>query len=269
MIKIDFHGSTHGHFLEYVANVYIMQTAPSKTNIFKAPTFSAHNADDYYLADRIILCGHYSDANYNVAINNDDTVIRINLDVNNRVMFYIALTNLIFKAGDVGFEKQLLSIPAHIRSDAVSHRNNWYSKLKDREIYTNHYYTFSQISNDIFNFSFESFFSFNSFCTELNKLAQYLNQTFFPDQSLYDLWAEFIKLNQGWQSYIKCDQILEAIFSNRYKEIDCSIIEQGWINYNLSEICRLYDGELFENNSYPTNTQIVYKVIQDHLANLR
>jgi len=43
MIKIDFHGSTHGHFLEYVSNVYIMQTTPSQRNIFKPPTYSAQN----------------------------------------------------------------------------------------------------------------------------------------------------------------------------------------------------------------------------------
>jgi hypothetical protein len=269
MIKIDFHGSTHGHFLEYVANVYIMQTAPSKTNIFKAPTYSAHNPDNYYHSDKIITCGHYSNPNYNLTINDDDIIIRINLDITNCGMFYIALTNLIFKAGDVGFEKQLLSVPDYIRNNAVSHRNDWYSKLKDRDIYAAHYYKFPQISNDIVNFSFEAFFSFNSFCKELDKLAQYLNQTFFPDQSLYDLWAEFIKVNQGWQSYIKCDQILEFIFSNNYKEIDCNIIEQGWINYNLSQMCRLYDGQLFENNTYPTDTQTIYNMVQNHLTNLR
>ena len=48
MIKIDFHGGTHGHFLEYVANVYIMQTTPSQASIFKPPAYSAHAADENY-----------------------------------------------------------------------------------------------------------------------------------------------------------------------------------------------------------------------------
>ena len=68
MIKIDFHGSTHGHFLEYVTNVYIMQTTPSKTSIFKPPTYSAHAPDDNYKDNRLIKCGHFSNPKYNLSI---------------------------------------------------------------------------------------------------------------------------------------------------------------------------------------------------------
>ena len=58
MIKIDFHAGTHGHFLEYVSNVYIMQTSPNQHNIFRPPTYSAHNLDTQYLHNRQIFCGH-------------------------------------------------------------------------------------------------------------------------------------------------------------------------------------------------------------------
>jgi hypothetical protein len=269
MIKIDFHGSTHGHFLEYVANVYIMQTPPSRISIFKPPTMSAHAADDHYRLNRRIICGHFSNPEYKFTIDDDDIIIRINIDSNDDDMFFIALTNLIFKAGDVGVEQQLLSIPDHIRSDQVSLRNNWYSKLQERHRYIDAYTNFLPVPNNTFNFSFNSFFCFTNFCKDLNKLAQFLNQTFFPDDTLYNLWSEFIKVNQGWQSYFKCNQILENIFSNTVAHIDCTILEQGWLNYNLSKICRLYDGTLFEDENYPTNTQIISAIVQNHVSDLR
>jgi hypothetical protein len=245
-IKIDFHGSTHGHFLEYVSNVYIMQTASSKASIFKPPTYSAHNRDQHYLNDRVIVCGHFSASN---KIKNDDTVIRIVIPPTDN-MFFIAATNLMHKAGDVGFEKQQLSVPEEIRHNLVEYRNNWYSKFNQRNEYANYYNDFFTISNSVFEFPFDTFFSYKDFCIALTDLANFLNQSFFPDQSLYQLWSEFIQYNQGWQSFNKCNRIIDSMFSNQHMEIDCTIIEQGWINFNLSKMCKMYQGPMFDNE-YP------------------
>lgn len=269
MIKIDFHGSTHGHFLEYVSNVYIMQTTPSQCSIFKPPTYSAHNPDIHYLNDRMIECGHFSDPNYKLKITDDDQVIRIVINPTDDDTFFIAFTNLMFKAGDVGFEKQLLSIPNSVRDNKIELRNNWYSKFAEREKYANYYTNFLPTSTPVFDFRFEAFFSFKNFCAELGSLANFLNQTFFPDQSLHTLWTEFIARNQGWQSYFKCKQLLEDIFANANKTIDCTLLEEAWINYSLSKMCKLYDSTLSEQESYPTDTQQVYKIIQQHLGSLR
>ena len=265
-IKIDFYGATHGHFLEYVSNVYIMQTTPSKTSIFKPPTYSAHGRDNNYLDDRVIKCGHFSEFN---KIENNDIVIRILIPSTDN-MFFIAITNLMFKAGDVGFEQQQLDIPLEIRDNSVDYRNNWYSKFNQRSEYgPNHYNNFPTISNSVFEFPFEAFFSFKDFCIALTNLASFLNQTFFPDPSLYKLWAEFIQYNQGWQLFNKCNRIIDGMFSNQPMEIDCTIIEEGWINFNLSIMCKMYQGPMFENVVYPNNTTIAYCVIQEHLASLR
>jgi hypothetical protein len=265
-IKIDFHGGTHGHFLEYVSNVYIMQTTPSKTSIFKPPTYSAHGRDSNYLDDRIIICGHFSTLN---GIKKNDTDIRIITPTNDN-MFFIAVTNLIYKAGDVGFNQQQLCIPEEIRKNVVDYRNNWYSKFNQRDEYiANNYKNFPTISNSTFEFSFDAFFSFKNFCIELNNLAIFLNQSFFPNQSLYELWAEFIQHNQGWQSFIKCNQIIEGMFSNQPMEIDCTVIEEGWINFNLSTMCKMYQGPMFDDIVYPNNTTIAHGIIQEHLALLR
>jgi len=269
MIKIDFHGSTHGHFLEYISNVYIMQTAPSQQNIFKPPTYSAHNPDNYYINDRIIKCGHFSNPIYNLQLCDDDQVIRIIIDPDADNTFFIAFTNLIFKAGDKGFGKQILHIPDYIRNNKIELRNNWYSKFAERKKYADHYANFLPISNPVYQFKFESFFSFENFCAELNLLANFLNQTFFPDQSLYVIWTEFMHRNQGCQSHIKCSQLLEDIFANADKLIDCTVLEESWINYNLSKMCKLYDSELSKHKDYPTNTQQIYNIVQQHLSLLR
>jgi len=266
MIKIDFHGSTHGHFLEYVSNVYIMQTEPSQCSIFKPPTFSAHAPDNNYLDNRIIECGHFSSKFYNLKIDPSDTVIRIMLDPGNDNLFFVALSNLMYKAGDVGFERQALVIPEHIRVDPASLRNNWYSKINERDTFSAHYQEFDNIDNPTFKFSFDSFFSFTDFCTELSELSRFLNQTFYPSRSLYELWHMFIQVNQGWQSYIKCNNILVDVFAGRTSPIQCTALEEAWLNFNLSKICRLYDGPLFDQAQYPADTRSIYNIVQEHLG---
>lgn len=266
MIKIDFHGSTHGHFLEYVSNVYIMQTNAGAGELFNS-LGAAHAVDNVYLKNRQIECNHYS--SNNIKFKDTDQVIRIIIDPTNDVHFFIALTNLMYRAGDVGVEKQMLSIPDSIRQDSIAYRNNWYSKFTERDSYSNFYNEFNKTSQPVFEFSFGSFYSFPEFCKNLNKMAAFLNQTFFPDKSLFNLWERFIEMNQGFRSYNKCNTILENIFSNRNITIDCTIIEQGWINYNLSKMCRMYNGSMFEQKQFPTNTQDIYKEITQHLEYLR
>ena len=266
MIKIDFHGSTHGHFLEYVSNVYIMRTNPGKSTLFNS-NGAAHNADAEYRFNRLVECGHYS--SNNLPISDNDTVIRITIDSNNDELFFIAVTNLIYRAGDVGVEKQLLSIPIEVRNDPIEFRNNWYSKFNERDLYILEYEKFCSLKQETFNFPFSSFYSFSVFYKTLDRLAKFLNQRWFPDQSLYHLWKEFIDKNQGWQSHIKCSKILENIMGNIPMNIDCTIIEQGWINYNLSKMCRIYSGDVFNNIEYPTNTEQIYRDIQQQLENLK
>lgn len=265
-IKIDFHGSTHGHFLEYVSNVYIMQTDPGASQLFNA-NGASHAVDSVYLKNREIICNHYSSKN--IKFNNDDCIIRITIDPTDDRQFFIALTNLMYRAGDAGLERQLLKIPNNVRQDLVAYRNEWYSKFNERHLYSDFYKKFAKINQPVFEFPFDAFYNFSKFCKNLNEMAAFLNQTFFPDQSLFVLWKKFIEMNQGVQSYNKCNTILENIFANCDTTIDCTVIEQGWINYNLSKICRIYNGSMFEQEQFPTNPQSIYQEIKQHLGYLQ
>ena len=267
MIKIDFVAGAHGHFLEYVANVYIMQTLPSNTSIFTDAGVS-HRADAAYLHNKIIKCGHFSYEN--LPFDDTDRVIRIVCGVGNDTSHFIINTNIIYRAGDLGFATHMEGIPQSTRDNSVLYRNAWYSKFNEYNKYGYvHDFIFPIIPNECFEFDFNAFYCFTKFCKELNKLAFFLNQAFFPNDSLYVLWHEFITNNQGLKSFNKCNKIIENIFSNKTSSIDCTIIEQGWINYNISKICRLYDGSLFDNENYPIDTKLVYNEIQNHLNVIR
>lgn len=269
MISIDFHGSTHGHFLEYVSNVYIMQTAPGRSSLFNE-LGASHNADSEYKSNRLIRCNHYS-RDCPDELTRSEKIIRITFNRNNDKWFYIAFVNLMFRAGDVGLEQQLLNIDEKTRGNAVALRNNFYSKFNERNVYVAEYANFVPVADSIpvFDFPFSAFYSFDQFCVTLNSLAKFLDQTFFVDSSLTELWDKFIELNQGWKSYTKCHDLIQQILGDRDFIINCSTIEESWINYNLSNICRVYSGPMFDNNEYPTNCKDIYLEIQKQLAELR
>lgn len=266
MIKIDFHGSTHGHFLEFISNVFVMQTSPGNSELFNS-LGAAHNTDNQYKSNRLIKCGHFSRSNYK--FKEDEKVIRITIDKQSDMWFYIAFINLMFRAGDVGIEKQLICVDEKVRSSNVLLRNDFYAKFSEREKYVNEYSDFAKITGPVFEFPFESFYFFDKFCIALNELARFLEQTFFIDAELTELWRKFMSMNQGWKSYVKCADIIEKILSNTDYTIDCSVIEQAWINYNLSKMCRIYSGPMFDNEVYPINCKDIYAEIQQQLAQLR
>lgn len=267
MIKLDFHGGLHGHFLEYVANVWIMQTQPNHNTIFNEHG-AAHAKDPEYRESRMIYCGHYSRYEPD-QFNSSDQIIRITIDLDDRDRFFIATTNLIYRAGERGWDQQMLSIPTDIRQDPVGYRNNWYSKLAESDLYMTEFNQYHKVDYPVFEFDFAAFFTYNKFCHELQRLAGWLDQTFFPDRNLWLLWQEFIQRNQGYQSWLACEQLLAACLNGEDSEIHATILEQAWLNYSIARITRMYSGTVFDSANYPKSTREIYQEIQNHLNNLR
>lgn len=267
MIKLDYYPGTHGHFLEYVANVYIMKTPPSATTIF-SPIGIAHNTDDTYKNNRCIISHHYSW--FNEPFDVDDQIIRIVIDADNDAECFVGLVNVAVRAADnlfstnQGFEYYTSNIPESVRSSRLLHRDHWYSKIIEGHYQKNLPREYTIKTEGVFEFPFNAFFDWALFCKNLNLLAFFLKQEFFADESLYKLWKFFIDNNHGYQSLIKCNQLLEEIFSNRSATIDCTLLEESWINYNLAKISRLYEGPMFNSEQYPSTTTDIYTVIQDY-----
>jgi len=82
---------------------------------------------------------------------------------------------------------------------------------------------------------------------------------------LADLWHEFIKRNTGFSTYVKCNCILEKIYSNQSYEIDLNWKEQAYINLVLSKVFRIHDGRLFSDSAYPNNTRDIYRIVEEHM----
>jgi hypothetical protein len=269
MIKIDFHAGTHGHFLEYVTNVFIMLTDPGYISPFTPGVGNSHNTDAIYQQNKIVRCGHfsanagghYADPKYRGhEFHYTDRVIRINVDQSNDQQFFVALTNLLHRAGE-SHEHNLLSFPGNIRNDIVLYRENFFAKINERELYCNQFPILEELIIPTFVFPFNYFFSFYDFVKSLTKMAKWLDLPFEANNKLYVLWAEFIERNQGLQSYNKCSTIIENAFNNIDYEFESTVLEQAWINYNMSKHCNVYDGPLYSNITYPTNSQQIYKII--------
>jgi hypothetical protein len=111
----------------------------------------------------------------------------------------------------------------------------------------------------------ESLFDPVNFYTELYKLAAFLGTTFVPDQELSMLLDEFLNRNQGWQYYTKSKQLAAAAFAGKKIEFASDEILQSMINSILSSTVGVFDGKLFNNNDYPTNTLEISELITQHL----
>ena len=268
-IKIDFHGGTHGHFLEYIVNTYIYKTPKSEVSIFTPGRGSSHEASSIYQANKRVVCGHFSDnaqgreadPKYkDFKYSESDTIIQISIDQRNDRQFFIALTNLLHRTSGATFDQHMNQIPEHIRNDRKLLRDNFYSKIQEREKYCSLFPDFKREWLPTFRFNFQSFFNYTELCADMYQLAKWLEKDFTPDSDLHTLWSEFILHNQGWHSYQYCAKLLEAILSNTSETIKCTPLEEAWLNYNLTKTCHVYTGSIFES-TYPLNTQDIYKLL--------
>lgn len=263
VIWIDFHGSTHGHFLEYVVNTWIMGMPEESQSVF-TDTGACHNFSESYKNSRKVYCGHWNWSGYKRQLPHEP-VIRITIDRFDDRLFYIALVNRWYRSGDVSFEQKMLDIPDHVRQDQAALRDQYFYKYQYRDKHIDHYHDFQPIPNPVQEFPFAAFFSWSEFCTGLHKIADFLQRPFCPTKSLYKLWQEFIRINQGWHSYQHCEKILQSVFDDQSHSIECTAYEEGWLNYTIFKITGQQPNELFKNQEYPRTTDQFYQMIQSYV----
>jgi hypothetical protein len=145
-------------------------------------------------------------------------------------------------------------------------KNNWYSKLMERHFELTEKVPDTQLP--VLHFDFGKFFSLDSFLTEINRTAHFLEHTFQFDSSLVSLWHEFIDRNQG--RTLACEGHL--VFTQICQGIRAPILNDwklhAFLNYKISKVFDLYDDpELFSLESYPQSTKQVYDIIMDHVIN--
>jgi hypothetical protein len=262
-IKIDFHGGTHGHFLEYVVNTYVFKCPQSIDSIYS----DRGSIKEIDRPGRRVVCGHFSnnaqgrdaDPKYiGFEFTPNDKIIRIAVN-QEEDSFFIAFTNLIYRSSGATFEQHMDNIPEEIRSNQALLRNDFYSKINERQRYADLFPKFSYVWNENFEFPFMHFYDFAKFCETLTKLSTWLGEKFVPNTDLYDLWLQFISKNQGLNSYNQCKEIVESILGNQEKRIACTTLEEAWIIYKITKITGVY---LNIDSDFPKSTQQIYEMLK-------
>lgn len=280
MRKIDFFGGLHGNYLDLVISVCI-----GRINYdLSRPQFTENGACHVKVTDptyeRWIQSTHWSQRK--IPFSDDDLTVRI---VPQPEDMLIAITNSFVRAGDVVLDiknldqntrqkfedagekgKTFLATLVDEQGAKDSYpreilRNYFYSMFDDPECGINRYREFDPLTPSYHEFNFADFFSIDRFYQALNLIAHYLKRDFYPDPALYNLHQEFLKLNHGWNSELRCRDILDAIISGRHMTLDLNIVEEAWINYKISRIYRSYDHDLLWQTSYPTNTSQIHQLM--------
>lgn len=261
---IDFHGASHGNFLEYVINTWIYN-GPKISKVFTdLGTCHLPRYDLDYLKHRMIKCEHYTEKQYN-PIHSPEKIVRIT--VSTRLEKQIHMINLMHRPGDITLENSYKAIPPTVVNSPALLRNDWFGKLTD---VTNSYkldYEWRWPDVGAFEFPFECFYDLTKFYKTLQRCADFLEQKFVPDQVLYATWHEFIKMNQGAQCYAKSKKIVELALGNQDFDFDSNEYEQAFINVILGDTANICSGSLFTDSQYPTNTKQIWQCIQQHLDN--
>ena len=271
MIAIDFAPGLHGHFLEYVINRFIFDVPCQHGNIFQI-TGAAHNInfDPIYQKNKIAVMSHYSSFNHPYP-KDTEKIIWIRHD---RELDFILLVNVFercstvaMKSNDFNAEdikKLHLDSMFDVNASEKDLRNNWFNKLEE---FHNQQWTSLRYSTLLptFDFDYRSFFNLSDFISELDKVAEFVSVKLNFNDSLVDLWKEFISRNRGFYLYQTANKILDKIIENSHETIEEDWRLHAYLNYRLSKIFRIYDGLLFEDDQYPKDTTSIHKLIIEHI----
>jgi len=265
MIPLDFAPGLHGHFLEYVANRFIYNVAEIKDLFMSSGAVDRIKILEDYQKTKTVSCGHYSA--YGLAYDNSSSqriFIKHNPDLD-----IVLLTNIYHRCFDVKtYDLDAQKIIEYHRGVMSGHedwelKDNWYAKLVERHFDQTLMYNTGDLPT--FNFDFACFFNFTKFVFEIQRLSQFLNMTLRYDYTLYELWRKFMDYNQGYKLYLKANDILSFVYSNKPHEIPNDWKIHAYINFVLSKSFRIFDGQLHSNSKYPTDTRELYSIIQHHL----
>ena len=260
-IYLDFFSGSHGHFLEYVINTWLFK-GPRVNNIFNALGASHRiRSNSKYMFNRVVTAKHYSE--FNTDSDTPDQVIRVSMSDN--YVKWVYQINVIERAGDIPAEKKNKEIPDTIKNIPHAFRNNWYSKFNFEENGYVHPSNWRWQDIPVFDFPMESLFDITKFYCVLYKLSKFLNTTFVPDHELAQLLESFLLKNQGWQSYLKCKNIVHESLMGNNTEFNSNICEQALINSMLTQTIGIFDGELFDCDNYPNNTLQLWNLVDHHL----
>lgn len=269
-IELDFAPGLHGHFLELVLNKYIYKVKFDGESIFQSSgAVHAINTNVAYQQSKVVCRGHFSSFKTNFS-NDTKKIVFIKHDP---ALDIVLLTNIYHRC----HPDSLLVTDFNVNEITELHksflfagndlelRNNWFAKLDEHHF--DHAEMMPQTKLPTYNFDYKSFFSLHDFCQEIKNTSKFLGETFKFDQSLGILWTDFISRNQGWNLYKLGNEIIDSTLQGKNMDIPNDWKLHAFVNFKLSRIFDLYDGELFEQPGYPSTTAKLLSVISEHIKN--
>jgi len=255
MYKIDFFPGCHGHFLELVINTF----TANQHFLLDGPVFDSNGACHLYRPENYkpsILCNHFSLLGH--TIDSADRIIEIHVPQD---QLLIATINFFLRSGanttdavdiynlDVDtFEKLSNNSKTQYWLDnliKLHGKHSTYSKsilrMEFYQRFTNMFYTKRhhnafQRKGEKYTFPFTAFFDFDQFLLHVKQSSNFLGLEFVPNDQFQTLWKDFVSHNQGYQSQLRCDQIVQSLSTNQPSDLNgLSIIEEAWIAYKLNQ----------------------------------
>lgn len=266
-VTVDASPGLHGHFLEFVLNRYIFQVPFSGDNIFD-PAGAAHLIlkNSVYQNTKVAGQSHDSwfDRDY------DPKATHVVFVKHHTRLDFVLLTNIFYRSGPIKLINnvndtvtfQLNKMFTHAVSDQEL-RMNWYSKLMERHLSEFEKKNSTQLP--MLEFDYQCFFSLDQFLQELQRTADFLQHAFRFDQSLVDLWYQFMQRNQGYQAFTKVNDLFDQIVCGVEAPIDIDWKQQAYLNYKLSMVFKIFDHpDLVDSDHYPLNTKHINQIVLAH-----
>ena len=196
----------------------------------------------------------------------------------------IGITNKHLRAGDMPMDLERLEINTTqkllplfngqkiLESLTIKHGTH---ENYSRHVLRNHFYSMFDVNNDwifpafsteikyCYDFPFRAFFDTNKLFFELAGIAKFLELNFCPTEQLMQTHEKFLELNQGYHSEIKCTSILRDIWAGRSTAINLNIVEEAWLNWQITRSFQCCDLPILVSDQYPTNTLEISKAIFD------
>jgi hypothetical protein len=275
MQKIDFFGGLHGHFLELAIDHSMFQgQLDIRKNMFDV-NGACHIKNRCPEYQPKIKADHWSVKK--IKFSNDDKVVRI---MPCQDLMLVELTNSLLRAGnqcvdlenlEQNTKSKLESLPKSlgllntlIDNFGIQEsyprsvlRNNFYAMFLEPKFGYENYLNFDPATPSYHEFPFRAFFNTADFFIELSKIGDYLDRPFVPSADLYNLHQQFIEINQGWHSKIKCDRIIKCLMSKESFPIKLNIIEEAWINYVVAVTFGCMSLPILWQEDYPCDVDII------------
>jgi len=261
-ILLDFHGASHGHFLEYLINTWIFDGHRVDKIFTDLGTSHGAQKDSLYRKSKKIHCDHYTE--YNNAHETPCKIIRISVDTISARLIH--MINVMYRIGDIGLEKSYSLLPVEVQNNPAKLRNEWFSKLSDTDHGYNLDLQWRWTDRPAFFFPMENLYACVDLYRTMQDCAKFLDLKFSPDKELYQIWQQFIEGNQGLRAYKNSKIIVDRVMGQIDYDFEASIPEQALINLLLTQTVGLFDGPLFDQDSYPCNTLEIWKYVDHHLT---